>query len=257
MIVHRIVTIFLLFFVLGHSDALAHGGVVEEDDLCVIKVNYLRAHFKVYQPAVRGLEQFCEDLPAATQSIFVMEYQHDSLSEMEIDFRIIRDITGKGRFARLEDVEQIANIEGVTVFYQDPVVEPDVYRLKKWFGGNSDAATMLVIGLFFAVSDVSASELRVSFTAPDGQPRINQMHSWILHIVDESGQAVEGARVEVDGGMPEHDHGLPTQPRGTEELGGGDYKLEGLRFHMSGYWEIVVRVTTESGTTVVMIPLQL
>ena len=113
MIVHRIVTIFLLFFVLGHSDAWAHGGVVEEDDLCVIKVNYLRAHFKVYQPAVRGLEQFCEDLPAATQSIFVMEYQHDSLSEMEIDFRIIRDITGKGRFARLEDVEQIANIEGV------------------------------------------------------------------------------------------------------------------------------------------------
>ena len=28
----------------------AHGGVVQEDDLCVIKVDYLRAHFKVYQP---------------------------------------------------------------------------------------------------------------------------------------------------------------------------------------------------------------
>ena len=28
--------------------AEAHGGVVEEDDLCVIKVNYLRAHFKIY-----------------------------------------------------------------------------------------------------------------------------------------------------------------------------------------------------------------
>ncbi len=319
MIVHRIVAIFLLFFGLGHSDAWAHGGVVEEDDLCVIKVNYLRAHFKVYQPAVRGLEQFCEDLPAATQSIFVMEYQHDSLSEMEVDFRIIRDVTGKGRFARLEDVEQIADIEGVTVFYQEPVVEPDVYlvshefveegdfvgivsarqlqtgklytavfpfevgftglgywpffvgllvllqvqylymsgRFGKWFGGNSGAATLLVIGLCFAISDVSASELRVSFTAPDGQPRINQMHSWILHIADESGRAVEGARVEVDGGMPEHDHGLPTKPRVTEELGGGDYKLEGLRFHMSGYCEILIRVATESGTTVAMIPLQL
>ncbi|HNP62706.1 MAG TPA: FixH family protein [Woeseiaceae bacterium] len=319
MIVHRISIIFLLFFVFGHNVALAHGGVVEEDDLCVIKVNYLRAHFKVYQPATRGLEQFCEDLPTATQSIFVMEYQHDSLSQMEVDFRIIRDVTGKGRFARLEDVEQIADIEGATVFYQAPVVEPDVYlvshefveegdfvgivsarqmqsgklytavfpfevgftglgywpffiallvilqiqylymsgRLRKWFGRNTGAASLLLVALFFAMSDAKASGLRVSFTAPEGQPRINQMHSWILHIVDESGRAVEGAIVEVDGGMPKHDHGLPTKPRVTEELGGGDYKLEGLRFHMSGYWEILVRVTTDAGTTVVTMPLQL
>jgi len=37
--------------------ASAHGGVVEEDDLCVIKVNYLRAHFKIYQPRASGHEQ--------------------------------------------------------------------------------------------------------------------------------------------------------------------------------------------------------
>ncbi len=75
--------------------AVAHG-VVQEADLCVIKVNYLRAHFKVYQPRVSGHEQFCEDLPAASESVFVMEYQHDALASMPIDFRIIRDVTGKG-----------------------------------------------------------------------------------------------------------------------------------------------------------------
>ncbi len=57
----------LLFLLLGMSGyAFAHGGVVEEDDICVIKVNYLRAHFKIYQPRVSGHEQFCEDLPASS-----------------------------------------------------------------------------------------------------------------------------------------------------------------------------------------------
>jgi hypothetical protein len=83
------------------------------------------------------------------------------------------------------------------------------------------------------------------------------MHSWILHIETETGVPVEGATVEVDGGMPEHNHGLPTKPRVTEELGGGDYKLDGLRFHMSGYWEILVTVTTDAGVSKVTIPLQL
>ena len=46
--------------------AQPHGGVVEEEDLCVIKVNYLRGHFKIYQPLVDGHKEYCEDLPNAT-----------------------------------------------------------------------------------------------------------------------------------------------------------------------------------------------
>ena len=89
----RLATSCCLLFILAtllmtDSSARAHGGVVEEDDLCVIKVNFLRAHFKIYQPRVSRHEQFCEDLPAASESVFVMEYQHDSLAIMPIDFRI-------------------------------------------------------------------------------------------------------------------------------------------------------------------------
>lgn len=304
--------------------AVAHGGVVEEDDLCVIKVDYLRAHFKVYQPRVSGHKQFCEDLPEASESVFVMEYQHDALASMPIDFRIIRDVTGKGRFARMEDVAQIEDLESATVFFQSALTEPDVFtvmhdfaeegdfigivsatqpdtnkvyaavfpfevgftglgywpffvaalvllqlqyllmsgRLKRWIGGRSStaAAGLIVCVLLFAptLPAIAADDaMIVTYSIPSGSPEINRMQSWILHIETADGVPVERAKVVVDGGMPEHDHGLPTKPRVTEELGDGNYKLEGMRFHMRGYWEISVTVVTDEGESVVVIPLRL
>ncbi len=316
--------VFCAVWTIPQQAAFAHGGVVQEDDLCVIKVNYLRAHFKIYQPSVSGHEQFCEDLPAASESVFVMEYQHDALSSMPIDFRIIRDVTGKGRFARMEDVELIGDLDDITVFFQPAVTEPDVFtvvhefleegdfigivtatqpdsnkvyaavfpfevgftgvgywpffigvllllqlqylhmsgRLKRWFKGGSKgmAAIVLIVLVPFASAETFAGEgadLRVTYTTPAGPPQINRIHSWILHLETADGKPVESARVVVEGGMPEHDHGLPTRPRVTEELGGGDYRLDGMRFHMSGYWEIVVTVETDGGDSVVVLPLQL
>ena len=294
---------------------MAHGGVVEEDDLCIIKVNYLRAHFKIYQPRVSGHEQFCEDLPVASESVFVMEYQHDSLSFMPIDFRIIRDVTGKGRFARIEDVDEIADIDAATVFYRPASLEPDVYtvlhefaeegdfigivsathpdtnkiyaavfpfevgftgwgywpfiiglliiiqvqyllmsgRLKRWFG----AASVLACCLVLSPGVAEAEDLVVTYSTPDGPVEINRMHSWVLHVETVEGEPVTGAEIEVDGGMPAHNHGLPTRPRITHEIGDGDYQLDGVRFHMGGYWEIVVSVTTDAGTETIVIPLTL
>ena len=37
--------------------------------------------------------------------------------------------------------------------------------------------------------------------------------------------------------MPAHKHGLPTEPVVTE-IGTGDYLVEGIKFSMSGKWEI-------------------
>lgn len=302
--------------------AVAHGGVVQEDDLCVIKVDYLRAHFKVYQPRISGHEQFCEDLPVASESVFVMEYLHDALGIMPIDFRIIRDVTGKGRFARMQDVEQIEDLDHATVFYQPALAEPDVFtvvhefteegefigivsathpdtkkvyaavfpfevgftgigywplfvaalvllqlqylfmsgRLKRWMGRWRGSASVLYLCALLLVSTdtvLADDGLRVTYAAPPGFPDINRIHSWILHVETAEGEPVENATIDVIGGMPEHDHGLPTRPRVTEELGGGDYRLDGVRFHMRGYWEIEVTVTTEDGTSVAVIPLRL
>jgi hypothetical protein len=44
--------------------------------------------------------------------------------------------------------------------------------------------------------------------------------------------------------MPMHGHGLPTEPRVTEELGGGRYRIEGLKLNMYGAWVIDVAVET-------------
>jgi hypothetical protein len=98
--------------------AAAHGGVAFEDDRCVIRIDFLTAHFTVYQPQARGSREYCEDLPDAADTIFVMEYLHDFLREMPVDFRIIRDATGIGRFAKWSDIEAIPDLDAVTVFYQ-------------------------------------------------------------------------------------------------------------------------------------------
>ena len=67
----------LLLFLILSPVTFGHGGVVEEDDLCVIKIGYLRAHFKIYVPAERQHQEYCEDIPVRGDSVFVMEYQHD------------------------------------------------------------------------------------------------------------------------------------------------------------------------------------
>lgn len=71
---------------------------------------------------------------------------------------------------------------------------------------------------------------------------INRIHEWTLHVETAEGRAVENATILVDGGMPEHQHGLPTRPEVTEDLGNGDYRVEGMKFNMTGYWELQVSV---------------
>ncbi|OFE13531.1 hypothetical protein PHACT_10600 [Pseudohongiella acticola] len=71
---------------------------------------------------------------------------------------------------------------------------------------------------------------------------INQMHSWIIRVEDAQGNPVSDADIRVDGGMPEHNHGLATRPQITANLGEGDYRLEGVRFHMNGEWELRLQI---------------
>ena len=87
--------------------------------------------------------------------------------------------------------------------------------------------------------------------------QINKLHTWILHIEDAQGDPVVGALLEVSGGMPAHDHGLPTYPRITAELGDGDYRLDGMRFHMSGAWEITINIAADGKTDSVVVLVNL
>ena len=84
---------------------------------------------------------------------------------------------------------------------------------------------------------------------------LNRIHSWNLHLEDSDGVPVTGAVIEVKGGMPAHNHGLPTRPRVTTELGGGDYRLDGMRFHMAGEWEISISIDDDGKTDEVVVAI--
>ncbi len=118
-------TALLLLSLWINQSARAHGGVVLDEDRCLINIGFLTAHFTVYQPETSANEEFCEDIPEVSASVFVMEYLHDFLREMPVDFRIIRDINDVGEFARWEDVQAIQDLEAATVFYQPPVIQSD------------------------------------------------------------------------------------------------------------------------------------
>ncbi|MDH3350592.1 MAG: FixH family protein [Gammaproteobacteria bacterium] len=333
-----IILLTTLVLLTGHlqQQACAHGGVVEEDDLCVIKVNYLRGHFKIFQPRRTGHEDYCEDLPSATETVFIMEYLHESLADAAVDFRIIHDVTGKGRFARWEDVAEIEDLQGATVFYREPSIDPDVLsvvhefteegeyigivtanvdgehqiyravfpfevgftgygywplfivlllaiqvqyfimsgRFAHWRDGRKPrdrniraSSLLLVLTVPMMWSGKSSADAagewvsargiyEVSFESSLVPIEINRIHSWTLHVTAQ-GQAVTDAVLSVVGGMPAHDHGLPTRPRVTEELGDGDYRLEGMRFHMRGDWEVAITIEADGKTDTVLVLLSL
>lgn len=95
-----------------------------EEDQCVIDIGLFRAHFTIYQPQTRASEEFCEDVPDLGETIFVMDYLHESLRRMPVDFRIITDVNDRRQYANWEDVQEIHDLDAVTVFYQGPRVEP-------------------------------------------------------------------------------------------------------------------------------------
>ncbi len=73
---------------------------------------------------------------------------------------------------------------------------------------------------------------------------INETHAWTLHVESADGTPVADATITIDGGMPEHNHGFPTAPRVTENLSGGDYLLEGMRFNMGGVWVLTLEISS-------------
>lgn len=120
---HLILSAMILFF--PAANIRAGGGMVLESDLCILWIDFYSMHFTAYQPESSGNKQFCQDLPDTGGTIFVLDYLHQSLKEVPVDFRIIRDVTGQGRFIKLKHVEELENIDQHTVFYQPPVVRAD------------------------------------------------------------------------------------------------------------------------------------
>ena len=86
---------------------------------------------------------------------------------------------------------------------------------------------------------------------------INELHAWTLHVETAEGAPVEDATITVQGDMPEHRHGMATQPQVTQHLGGGDYRVEGMRFQMGGWWTVTFAISAGDQQDTVTFNLQL
>jgi YtkA-like len=99
-----------------------------------------------------------------------------------------------------------------------------------------------------ALTRPSADHKYVVTLQPPAQPAaINQLHAWQVRLASPAGMPVPHARIKVDGGMPQHGHGLPTRPQVTQELAAGTYLIEGMKFSMTGWWEIKLAIDGPTG----------
>ena len=46
--------------------------------------------------------------------------------------------------------------------------------------------------------------------------------------------------------MPLHDHGMQTKPVVVEKQSQNQYQINGMKFHMRGYWEVTIKIETGS-----------
>ena len=116
-------SILVIVFLSWAVRAVAGGGMILSNDVCIVTIGFYTAHFTGYQPQTQDNTEFCGTFPDEGETVMVLDYLHQSLSEVPVDFRIIRDQLGRGDFVVYEDVQQIQNIDDVTVFYQPPIVK--------------------------------------------------------------------------------------------------------------------------------------
>ncbi|MDX8478064.1 FixH family protein [Mesorhizobium sp. VK24D] len=87
-----------------------------------------------------------------------------------------------------------------------------------------------------------------SFEPERGVIRQGELQSWLLTLKTAAGAPVEGAAITVSGGMPRHSHGLPTSPQATDYLGEGRYRIDGVKFTMSGWWQLRIAISAATGS---------
>lgn len=127
-------------------------------------------------------------------------------------------------------------------------------HLMEMLHGGAERPAEAEFGLGPRVSQTGIYSVTLEPVAPLAKRTLQKVR---VRVLDQSGQAVDGAGIEVDGGMPEHGHGLPTRPRMTQQLGDGRYEIDGVRFNMGGWWEFKLAISAGARTDTVTFNLSL
>jgi len=88
---------------------------------------------------------------------------------------------------------------------------------------------------------------QVAFKQENGELAVGPITTFLVELKDAQGNPVEGAEIGVDGGMPQHGHGLPTSPKLSGIVGPGNYRIDGVKFSMGGWWQFNLAITSHVG----------
>ena len=89
----------------------------------------------------------------------------------------------------------------------------------------------------------SGHSMAVRYEVEGKVPPLNTIHTWTLTVTDKKGDPIDGAEIIVSADMPEHLHGMTTRPVTTAGTSPGHYKVDGMNFHMPGWWEIILDIS--------------
>jgi len=85
----------------------------------------------------------------------------------------------------------------------------------------------------------------VRLTGIERPERVNHLHGLDLSLTTADGRPAAGASIVVTGQHRYALNPLPTSPRVQPGSQDGAYRLEGLRFHMTGEWHLVLAIEFE------------
>ena len=76
-------------------------------------------------------------------------------------------------------------------------------------------------------------------------PSVGEFQNCTLKL--KSAQALpRDLRIAIEGGMPAHGHGLPTAPKVVATDTAGEYRIEGLKYSMTGEWLLGFMLQSQS-----------
>jgi hypothetical protein len=156
----------LLVLLAGSTTCYSHGGVSIQDDVCIIKIGRYKAHFTGYLPQERATQEFCEDIPAVSESVFVLDFMNDELRSLDVDFRIIRDVNNLGVNATVSDLGGKEAIRQATVYYSDPKIHANGVFTTRYRFNNGGG----YIGIVNATNPLSGKTHQAIFPFSVGQP---------------------------------------------------------------------------------------
>lgn len=175
----RLPALFAIFLMASPALSWAHGSVAESKEGCVITFDFYSAHFNVFQPQTRQHTAFCEDLPDVTETLFVLEYLHDSLREVPVEFRILRNTSPLGRFVRWEHLQTMGDLDALTVFRQR--AEPQTDGILSVLFPFAEAGDY--VGIVSAPNPASQQEYYAVFPFSVGAPWWHSRGWWALALL--------------------------------------------------------------------------